>query len=677
MTARPLLMTLKSIADLAHVKRNTVSSWRSRNGASSKNPFPVPFAQTHLGTSQPELFRCEEVASWLEATERTNGRDVRGDAPFYSELFTAACAQPLDLLAALFSETGVGTRLAVTAEPTPRAVEDVQILVEAAFGERPLLTQIRRRQTSAHQERLSDEANNVLVTAIADTIRVQPVPLVAASPVAASIIAEVVLELDSDPVTPFEPQTLNVFVSTSNPQDPDFALVELVAAELAHCGIDVARFNADEDEIPANSFVLNISLASRNTTPAYFDALSTAMTNLDGEGTLLALAPSSLLTSSNDAAVVAARQDFLAKTESGYVEPLRYSAQLPRRWAPLAGQRQPVLWVFRRPSSETFPVALADVSGITETDLPVLTSNLVTALTEPDQLPRSVLLNGHIETAPAALRLGRVSTTGQVDNRSIHQPADSFSFAGKTPGLTPAPQVGELWAAAQRSGLDPEIFEFVNGEPHQAIAAIPWDAATSRGRYQVLSVIKGTKFATEPNLIHTESHSSGIGIVGPNVLHDLNQWEARTIGLLDLDKYFPRAVLTEPGDVIIAPLKGQDRALAVIDEIGSHVIEAPAFAVRCKKYRGRSQTPLRHRALPQLVATAVNEANTANRSSWRIPVIAQDMAHAVALPLRELHNKREQLRRALNSLNELEQDLMYSALTGAIAPRPNPPPEQN
>lgn len=684
----PMLMSLKSIADLAQVKRNTVTTWRSRYGVDSEFPFPRPEQSSQL-TTERELFDCDAVASWLEETGRTKGRDVHGDAPFHSQLFESACTSPLEYLAALRAMSDNDSPDNGLGENSSRITKECEILIEAAFGVRPLLTQIRQRLVASHKERLSCQASAALSEAIVRTLRsnpaplANPAPLVAATPMAAALIADVLGTLESDPVVPFDPDSFKVYIPVSHSAGTDHVLEEIVVAELDQFGVTTVRFVIGHDEIPANSLVLSVCLSSTTAATgataaqSYFNQLESLLTDIGSDGAVLAIAPAPLLVGSSDDKMIQVRQKFLAASESGYVEPLRYSATLPRRWAPLAGQLQPSMWVFKRPAQDSFPVVLADISGICDSEIPTFVSNLTTALVEPEQFPYCTLLNGTVETAPQVLRLGLVSSTGQTNRHIVQLPPDAISFAGNRTGLSPAASVGDLWATAQRTGIDPEAFAFINGEPYQSLVTIPWDLATHRGRYQVLSVIPGTKFSRSSNqVLSNSSIGSGIGIVGPDELNDVNSWDNRTIDLISLDEHYPRAALTEPGDVIIARVKGADRSIAVVDHIGSHVVEAPAFAVRCKKFRGRSRTPLDHCTLPQLVANAINESNTVNRSSWRIPVVSHDMSAALSPPLTEIQKKREQLLRSLNNLEKLENDLIHSAVTGAIAPLSNPPPNQ-
>ena len=74
-------LTMQDVADLAHVRRSTVSMWRNRPMARGQFlPFPAPVG----ATNGVEQFSREEIVNWLEHSGRGNNHEHRLDAPALS-----------------------------------------------------------------------------------------------------------------------------------------------------------------------------------------------------------------------------------------------------------------------------------------------------------------------------------------------------------------------------------------------------------------------------------------------------------------------------------------------------------------------------------------------------------------------------------------------------------------
>ncbi len=80
-----MLVSMQGIADLAHVRRPVVSTWR-RRFREGLDAFPEPILGDHPGL----MFDASEVAQWLEATGHGNNVDASADA--------AAVATPAGLM---------------------------------------------------------------------------------------------------------------------------------------------------------------------------------------------------------------------------------------------------------------------------------------------------------------------------------------------------------------------------------------------------------------------------------------------------------------------------------------------------------------------------------------------------------------------------------------------------
>ena len=74
-------LTMQSIADLTHVRREVVSMWRKRS-AGTEHPFPPS-----LLPGRTPLRKAGQVASWLEATGRGNNPEAALEVLLYSSQF--------------------------------------------------------------------------------------------------------------------------------------------------------------------------------------------------------------------------------------------------------------------------------------------------------------------------------------------------------------------------------------------------------------------------------------------------------------------------------------------------------------------------------------------------------------------------------------------------------------
>lgn len=63
-----LVVSMPDIAEIAHVERPVVSTWRRRY-AGADRPFPEPVAEGADGSLR---FRALDVADWIDATGRGN-----------------------------------------------------------------------------------------------------------------------------------------------------------------------------------------------------------------------------------------------------------------------------------------------------------------------------------------------------------------------------------------------------------------------------------------------------------------------------------------------------------------------------------------------------------------------------------------------------------------------------
>lgn len=648
-TTEKLILDLQGIARLAGVRRHTVTTWRHRYGKDSDTPFPAPLDRRT--TNKARLFDCTQIIEWLEATDRAPHRDLRGDAPFYSILFDEVAENPGTAKALIhYAKNGnwpQGTSLSTQ--------NSLDALIEAAYGLEPLIRALRLRAESHRSESLSPQALSTLGRVIARSSEAMRVP---STQFPLSVTNDMGLAALCH-ATEFLPQGEYAVYYPNAAAQSDLgrlALAELAAAQdgRAFTEVQVPDGPGFAESIPASTLLVQVDLNAHQEPEQLFNDLENLMLSLDRKGAALVIAPARLLTENTDADATSKRRKFLSQTETSHIAPLRYSARLPRSWQVGGGQLQPAVWVLKHHHDPNFPVAVADHSGLTtsQPELEAFTSDLVTALCTPDLLPRANLHNAEIVEATRAWRSDRVAPGSALQ-------AD-----------VDAPRLGDLWAAARAAGLEEADFDFVDAtvEPSPSrpysVVTVPWDKATKRGASQVLSVFRGTRMGTA-----TPSTTGGIGIVGPDEIADPRSWNQRSISIFELAERYPRAEISQPMDVIVCPDQRNNLAVAAVDLEGSHVAQAPAFIVRCKTTRGRSNEPLRRRAVPALVAQAISDSGTSIRKAWQIPLIDAAQVPALTRSLAAIEAERTRLADNLARLQRLERDTLHAAAAHTIAAR--------
>ena len=108
------------------------------------------------------------------------------------------------------------------------------------------------------------------------------------------------------------------------------------------------------------------------------------------------------------------------------------------------------------------------------------------------------------------------------------------------------------------------------------------------------------------------------------------------------------------------------RPRALIDEEGGKLVTAPAQALRCRTFRGRSHTPLEQVCIPYLVEKAINEAVSSELGSVYFTVLPRKNAEHLSTVEQQLGARRRQLVEQLRSIDVLRHNLTISIGTGAV-----------
>ena len=281
---------------------------------------------------------------------------------------------------------------------------------------------------------------------------------------------------------------------------------------------------------------------------------------------------------------------------------------------------------------------------------PGLVSDWATMLTTPDEARKQTFVRGRILRAADAWR----SRTHSLDD-SVFSSTSTSSAA-------------DLMHTAHQAGLDISSAGLEDAQPKIGMRAesratrleyLPWKAATN-ARTGVLQKLSGSRIAERDLAPEAVAKLELIG--EPEILGSIPQG-TRCIDRLRLEDIAPRGTLTEPGDVVFIK---SPRPRALIDEEGGKLVTAPAQALRCRTFRGRSKTPLEKVCIPYLVAKAINEATSSELSSLYFPVFPRGNAKHLGSVEHQLRARRQQLLEQLHSLDELEHGLVMSIGTGAV-----------
>jgi len=648
-------LTLADVARLTGVTRPAVNEWIQRFNSESITPFPSPYGE-HDGHP---YYAITEIQDWLRATKLGRRDTAVEDALFYSSLYrmllhnparaalgllncnTALSPQDFSPSAAVIDSLTAAYQRAADNIPSDDPEADIaqaaEQVAEAAFGPATALARLADDLSAQRQITLSSRFTSRAMQAVSEALTLEDPtpPIIPTDEYSLGFVTGLARELE---------ETLVLSIGYRKDCAPD----SLYWAELACRNVE---FIDASEEIPANSLIVHAAPSPLKNAPEYFEHLQDLLDNLNERGAMFCISTADMLIEDSLAQVV--RRSFLAPTETGAIAPLRYSARLPRGIFPHRGQQQGALWILKRPNRKAIgnPAdAAAVIADVPDLKTPGLVSDWATMLTTPDEARKHTFVRGRILRAADAWR----SRTHSLDD-SVFSSTSTSSAA-------------DLMHTAHQAGLDISSVGLEDAQPKIGMRAesgatrleyLPWKAATN-ARTGVLQKLSGSRIAERDLAPEAVAKLELIG--EPEILGSIPQG-ARCIDRLRLEDIAPRGTLTEPGDVVFIK---SPRPRALIDEEGGKLVTAPAQALRCRTFRGRSKTPLEKVCIPYLVAKAINEATSSELSSLYFPVFPRGNAKHLGSVEHQLRARRQQLLEQLHSLDELEHGLVMSIGTGAV-----------
>ncbi|ADG89213.1 N-6 DNA methylase [Thermobispora bispora DSM 43833] len=599
-----LPISMPEIAELAGVHRPVVTTWRRRY-----RDFPAPIG----GDASRPLFDARQVVDWLVETGRAERGQIEADLGLYLLGCLGAKMPAKDLVAAataliclrhlddeLLQEYSIAQLKERAAEADPqdalllseiRALPDdagwlasvVDELIEAAWGcrqafERLLAVRGRLNVADLYLDAVTPELARLIAGLSGarehaeefGTVRVAD-PAARAGDLLVAVLGQ--LSEDSFPV----------FTGA----EPDPFLARIARRRLVVHGIpphDIDIRCPGDPPLPADVLVTRLPYVPLEERPQE-NPLATVKELTDGLApgqTTVVLGPADVLVDGLPPYRPAARtrNELLA---SGRVEAVIH---LPGGLVPFRPGYQTALWVLRReePSPWQGRVLLADVSdrALTDDVVETLIWDVVTWRRDgyqPNDHSRAIA----VQVAVSSLTSSRVRLTARRPP-AIREVAAKETIARVYDLESELHRIADPQAVSRpqvRSGL--AVRESGSPVPTAAIGALV--------KTQRLIMVKGTRLAAS-DVIPDGQHA----VLGAPEIAGASPVGARTVDRAVLAEKYPRARLTEPGDVIVTM---SPRFGVHVDHDGFSVVEFPARILRIPEQERQQLTP---RVLAALLA---------------------------------------------------------------------------
>lgn len=647
-------MSLADIAALAHVQRAVVSMWRRRPSVRGELvPFPAPL-ETREGQ---ELFAMSDVVAWLETTGRGNNPDARADALGHArpvvQLDDAVMLTALDALLCLKAHTGLDLVELSADEVVTQASEvdptDDHLVREllAAGDELSAL--------AVYAERLSDSMwdaasahQRIRTRWTTRTARSRAELSAVALDLLGEVGAAIALDVEGD-------------IVIHDPLSSDTDLVDAVLNQLgervsAHVlvsGDSVAARAARRlhwtqgrsvvDAAPEGILPLVVSrvpIPGGAKDPAsVLKSADDVQLELHDQQRALVVGPASVMCDAlRDAELDQQRDHFIRLGR------LRCALRLPAGLVADGSRLVLGLWVLSgEPASvrvEARRLATADLTN--ETLRPDVigdvATDVVASLTDTSRATHAFRY--------ARLHLTSVLLAGSGQIVALGSGPDRVTVTSGAAGVVGVSRMAaELEEQPWLSPLDGLTLD--PGEAAGSAVGISIDEAERGG---LVSIHSGSRFD-----VAAPETSFGVRVVDAQAVHDPAA-ARRGLDPLELERSWPRARRTEPGDVIFC---ASPRPAAVVDHEGFSVVAFPARLLRCSPDRGM---------VPEAVARAINDLppQSPRWRSWRLPQVPVDQAAILGAALRQLGSDEIRTRERLTRLSALAQELAQGVAAGAL-----------
>ena len=650
-------LTMQSIAELTRVQRGVVSMWRTR-AAGTPHPFPPSLSKDEL------LFDAEQIASWLEATGKGNNADAPLEVLLHSSTFDELrddpeAASTLSLLHELvggpLAEIQLGDvrevlthhalDLLVNQEhldelwTQPELLSTVDELAEAAFSGRALLERLvdafNRPGGAWVPNALTAPGIALVVDLLRTLLELAPRRLDLRGSGALLIATELARVLGDKDLPRFGAE-LTPGISTETR-----AALRMLAA---HAGPDHVVDPADWLEEPHLALYYD---QATDDPMDFFDHVEAMLLDLGHADIAMVIGPSKLvLDPLKDKSLRAARTRLLLPRPESPA-PLRYAARLPKGLSRFGGRRRLGLWVFG---------TAAPHAG---TDWTVYGEHADTSLDASSRAAiaadvAAALAGGTSLTAHAFLHCTRVATDALLQRR------DLLLAPLAEPTHSGGESLARLWELDD--GTLSRSLTLHATEERRVDPTLAWTEAING----LAREIRGTRL---PAQVIGAPAAGSVAVIGPEEVRDQRLLGQRAVDRLVLEKAVARSTFTLPGDVVFTAEGG---AGAVLDTAGGHVVEAPARVLRCLPDVNAPRV-----LHPRVVTADIAAQKGRDRRTWRLRTIPGGAVPALDAVGPLLEDRRADLRRRLDSLDQLEDELIQAVAAGTLAATLITPTKEN
>lgn len=566
-----LTLSLMDVSLLARVQRPVVSMWRTRS-RNTETPFPDA-----VGTSNDqELFDADEVVSWLQQTGRGNNPDAAEDAA----AFVSNARENFEVLSALLvlrALTGLELGGMDPQDVLDRA-EEIDPDDEYLFGE------IESNSASlvpllALSDQLSEASYSPVAAfekLVEDRSRTERTEVVFAASVI-DLLASAAVALGGDTqtfadATPDDGEVLLAIADKFTESENAAIGLSPIFQASSRMALRRLRINAFSREnlrlenfaarIPGLVTVAHFPCRERPdlTDPQILMAIDDISLDMDSSQAAVILAPANLLTDALPSGSTARIRDSLLRSGK-----ICAAVRLPAGLLTSKPRHPMALWVIGKERIEV-PIAerwmmVADLSttGLDEAGHHDLVADLQASMHSREAIRARAFRYGRLVQTRLLL-----AGDGNLCRRPRTAPTPSATVSDAAALLVMAE--AEITALNADDGSRPLDISVEPGDALAKPAAILGDLLHQKH----LTLLPGTR------LHPTDSRASGgFTVVGLPELRGSKT--PRYVDRLVLASDYPRAQLTEPGDVIFSDVGA---STALVDPHGASVVEYPARILR-------------------------------------------------------------------------------------------------
>lgn len=658
MGSSELKLSLLDVAHVAKVQRPVVSAWRARS-KHTDTPFPAP-----CGTkNRQELFVAEEIVAWLQRTGKGNNPDAAQDIALYA----VDAREHFQVLSALLVlRAFIGRDLhGMDPEDIVDHADELDPDDEFLFAEieqnthvlAPLLTLADGLSDAAYSPKAALEK---LLEGHPRFQRAEP----HFAPAATQLLAATALALAGEKkvfhdATLDQGETLLTLAETTG--ESSAMTVALphnsnTVSRLALRRLHLHTFLHEDFALePLNAQTQGLVTLAHYPTRLHPDLtaeqiltdLDEITMNMDATQAAVVLAPAALLTDALPPAAAAHLRDAILRSGK-----IRAAVRLPAGLL-LSKPRQPMgLWVM----------------GHERTDLPVAERWIMTAdlsngsLDTAAQHDLTMDLLASMQDLPAirarAFRFGRIVHTSVLlaGDGNLCKPRQTRRPHSAVPTDTAALQVqAETLLDTLNTQSQPQPLNLTI-EPLHATAA----SATTVDellRHHHLKLLPGTRLHP-----HDTTAADGLTILGLPELHGTGTTPRRVQHLRVADAY-PRAVLTEPGDIIFTHV---GKPAALVDPEGAKIVEYPARILRIPQTNPAG-------LINTVLAADITTQPRGPWRRWQVRRFPPELCLNTKLVLDSIADQRQSALDRIAQLDRLENLLIEGTTTATLRITPHPP----